>query len=138
MVWTFSSKDAKIIKYQTYPGWWLKMKSLPGVSKNVSHEPGLKGGPESLVDKNKLEQALLALEDSISVIKGYMQLAIEKPEKNYNILIIKEIEKMEKTVDGLRIPLFTADQPDKEPRDIRVEVDSKEGEGARLRIYIPC
>lgn len=111
---------------------------MPGGGREVFGESGLKEGLESLVDKNKLEQAMLALQDSISVLKGYMQLTVEKPEKNYNILIIKEIEKMEKIVSELKVPFYGASQPGKEPRDIRVEVDSKDGEGARLRIYIPC
>jgi len=90
------------------------------------------------VDKNKVEQALLDLQDSISVIRGYIQLTIEKPEKNYNILIIKEIEKMEKIVDELKVPFSGVNKSTNHHRDIRVEVDSKEGEGAKLRIYIPC
>ncbi|MEW6275679.1 MAG: hypothetical protein AB1556_11320 [Bacillota bacterium] len=90
------------------------------------------------MDKNKVEQALLDLQDSISVIRGYIQLTIEKPEKNYNILIIKEIEKMEKIVDELKVPFSGVNKSTNHHWDIRVEVDSKEGEGAKLRIYIPC
>lgn len=114
------------------------MNTLPGASRGETFQESVsKGEQEGLVDKAKLEQAMLALQDSISVIKGYMQLAVEKPEKNYNILIIKEIEKMEKIVSGLKIPVHPAGQPEKDSRDIRVEVDSKEGEGTTLRIYIP-
>ncbi len=113
------------------------MDTLPGASRENFQESNSKEGLKSLVDKNKLEQTMLALQDSLSVIKGYLQLAVEKPEKNYNILIIKEIEKMEKAVNELKVPLPEGGQTGKELRDIRVEVDSKEGEGARLRIYIP-
>jgi hypothetical protein len=100
-----------------------------------------------LPDPNNFGQFLLELQDALTVIKGYIQLTIEKPEKNYNILIIKEIEKIEKMLADLKSPppngehaLVPRQNPGQDHafRNIRVEVDKKDGEGATLRIYIPC
>lgn len=93
-------------------------------------------------DINSLGQFLLELQDSLTVIKGYIQLTIEKPEKNYNILIINEIEKIERMLVELKTP--PASEPEPLPQqppgtqEIRVEVDKKDGKGTTLRIYIPC